>query len=114
MVSAMGYKYFIKKGGKGYYFGLFPNNNNNQPLAISGDYTTYKEAEEAIVDLKSLMKSSTELFHISKEDTGYFFKLIENDKGIVFHRDIAFPHRYEALHCIERVYKNFDAPLKIK
>ena len=42
------YKYYIKQRGDRYYFGLYPNNSNSQAIAISGEYATYKDAQEAI------------------------------------------------------------------
>lgn len=109
----MGYKYFIKSHGEMYYFGLYPNNNNRQPLAISTDYLKYENAKDGIELLKDLLKRDSNMFKMRKEERGYTFYLTDNEFQLAFFRSKVLYHRYEVLRCINRIYKNCEAPLKL-
>ena len=107
------YKYFIKNRGDRYYFGLYPNNSNTQAIAVSGEYSTYKEAQQALQRLQTLLRSSKELFTETVKEKGYSFELKQNKEGLVFYRDHELTHHYEVRDCINRIYDHYDAPLKI-
>ena len=109
----MGYKYYIKIHGHKYYFGLYPNNSNVQAIAISSDYSSYKDAKDAIQKLQSLLASSQNLFLVVKKENGYSFELGENEEGLAFFSEKMITHRYEVQKCIARIYKNYDSPLKL-
>ncbi len=106
------YKYYIKQRGDRYYFGLYPNNSNSQAIAISGEYATYKDAQEAIRKLQSLLRSSKNLFNEKEDEKGYSFELKQNKENLVFFREGPFTHHYEVQKGINRIYKNYDAPIK--
>ena len=108
------YKYYIRTRNGCYYFGLYPNNNNQQAIAISGDYSSYKDAKEGICKLKQMLQSSSDLFSSYKGEDGYYFELKPNKDGLVFHRDLALTHHYEIAKCIKRIYVNYDAPLRVE
>ena len=83
------YKYFIKKDGATYYFGLYPGNNNKQAMGVSGKYRTYQEAKDAIVVFQKLIKESLNpnaIFDIFTEDRKFGYNLIENEYAITFSR----------------------------
>ena len=105
------YKYFIRFHEGQYYFGLYPNNNNTQAIAISGDYPSYEDAKEGIYMLKQMLQSSPDSFLSYKGEDGYYFELKPNKYDLVFRRELALTHRYEIDDCIQRVYGNYNASL---
>ncbi len=108
----MGYKYFIKSHGKLLYFGLYPNNSNKIPLAISGDYTSYEDAKAGIAKLRKLLEQNSDMFMVRQEGISYYFDMVSNRYNLRFFRTKAIQHRYEVNHCINRIYKNYSAPIK--
>lgn len=108
------YKYFIRVLDGQYYFGLYPNNNNKQAIAVSGNYSSFEDAKDGINKLKKMLKSSSDLFSYYKDENGYYFELKPNKAGIVFRRDLPLTHRYEISNCIKRIYANYDAPLRVE
>lgn len=108
----MGYKYFIKSHENKYYFGLYPNNNNRQPLAISGDYLSIEDAKDGMEKLKRLLRESSRKFVLRKEKNGYYFDLADEKWQLTFTRSKALHHRYEVARCINRINQNFESPLK--
>ena len=108
----MYYKYYIKKHGDQFYFGLYPGNNNRQPIAISNDYPTEDHAKEEIELLRKLLSTDGSAFITSEEERGYFFDLKENELRMGFRRTKAIQSKYQVPKCIKRIYDNLDAPLK--
>ncbi|MBQ6677120.1 MAG: hypothetical protein IJM71_03630 [Clostridia bacterium] len=112
MKGKKSYKYFIKPKGKSFYFGLYPNNNNRQPIAISGYYSTYKDAAYGIKQLKTLLDTKKNLFSIELKEKKYYFKLNKNECGLSFFRVLGIAQKSNVPKCINRINENYDAPLK--
>ncbi len=109
----MNYKFIIKQHGNHYYFGLYPNNSNTQPIGISDDFDSYEKAARGICIFRQLIKESPEAFEQFSNERGYLFALKDNKYSISFKRTLPLTHKYEVPHCINRIYKHIDAPLEI-
>ena len=104
------YKYFIKKENEGYRFGLYPNNNNNQPLILSKHYADYAQTLTALKNFQSkviILKENA--FIIEKTETGkYNCSFIDKTANFIF--DTSNIH-----YCndrIKRIILHIEAPLK--
>lgn len=109
----MHYKYYVKRHGNQFYFGLYPGNNNRQPLAVSKDYQTGNDAKEGIEMLKKLLSHDKSAFTSFEEEKGFYFNLKENETELVFRRTKAIQDKYQVPKCINRIYHNSNAPLEV-
>ncbi len=109
----MNYKYYIKKLDNSYYYGLYPNNNNRQPVAVSGGYPSREDAKKGIEDLKNHLKENNNPFQISINEGKYYFELKANKKKLTFKRILGYTNRENAKKGIDNILKNVGAPLKV-
>jgi uncharacterized protein YegP (UPF0339 family) len=106
------YGYKIKKYNNEWYFEFIPNNNNNQEMGRSKNYSSLSDCQNAIeyfreFVVKNSLNVPTENKLIIKEDNGYFFQYIDNDE-LIFWRTNQYGNKGNCYKGIKSIYKHID------
>lgn len=106
-----GYK--IKQHNDQWYFELFPNNNHNQAIGRSMNYTSLEECQKAItkfrdfVEINNLNTPVEDKLIIKNESGRFTFQYMENS-NVIFWRVYSYGTKKSCYKGIESIYRNID------
>lgn len=110
------YKFLIKKEDEKWFFGLYPNNSNTQPIGISKLYYSKKMCENGLKNFKLIISKMNfddllKKVNIVNENQKFLYQIIYN-KEIIFHRNLPVESENQIFENINQIKKYINSELK--
>ncbi len=110
----MGYKYKVEKNGVYFYFSLYPNNSNAQPIGCSKNYVS---KSECLCGLKLFQKivSNNNIYSLLQVENDinelHYFPYLQYEGEKIFKRTIHYSHKDECQKWLKRIIDNVDSKI---